>query len=372
MAFAGDRSSNSSPSHPRNGPTPLVIVSERGRHTDESRRIVRAQAARASAAQSRVTRARNRSGKDVWGRETIQSPPLRSPTIQDHAQFPLGSDIGHGPASFAARSGPEAVQGRLPLIAWLPSVLGGAAGAIANPTSILSAQALTPPPTGSLSSLPRPPLSFQAKLSGEQSPSESGKFQLPLALPRGFAALQQRIPISDTLTGLLSRAACVDFGSPGVENRLHELLFDLIVRGAELGLAMPQGPSIQKHLRIACTCLTIFQGQRANGAVFAQDQRYQIGLEAAWSEATLLDQEALAEPKSAEASLWAVFIISVTTGATANFFHRSLYGLLRDLQLRYWEQVRRVLLDFIYPVSFLDEPCKHFYDSVLKMQVAAG
>lgn len=28
---------------------------------------------------------------------------------------------------------------------------------------------------------------------------------------------------------------------------------------------------------------------------------------------------------------------------------------------RYWEQVRKVLLDFIYPVSFLDEPCKTFY-----------
>jgi thiamine transporter ThiT len=81
---------------------------------------------------------------------------------------------------------------------------------------------------------------------------------------------------------------------------------------------------------------------------------------------------ALAEPKSAEASLWAVFIISVTTGATAGFFHQLLQGLFQDLQLRSWFQVRNILLDFIYPVSFLDEPCKSYFDSLQPMQVGVA
>ncbi len=153
------------------------------------------------------------------------------------------------------------------------------------------------------------------------------------------------------MLGLISRTACIDFASPGVEQRLHQLLFDLIANVAGAALTTQPGHPLQSHLRVACTCLTIFQGQRANGEVFAQDQKYQVGLEAAWSEAMLLDQTALDEPKSAEASLWAVFMIMVTTGATATFFHKQLHGLLQDLQLRYWEQVRKVLLDFIYPVE---------------------
>jgi hypothetical protein len=205
-----------------------------------------------------------------------------------------------------------------------------------------------------------------------RSPGDGGKFQLPLALPRGFTMLQQKLDISDTMIGLLSRTACVDFASPGVEERLHHLLFDLIIKAGTLGLLAQTGHPIQGHLRIAATCLTIFQGQRANGAVFAEDKKYDIGLEAAWSEARLLDPSPLAEPKAAEASLWAVFIISVTTGATEDFFHQQLHGLLQDLQLRYWEQVRKVLLDFIYPVSFLDERCKLFYDNLHQAQVADG
>ena len=46
---------------------PLVIVNELGRHDEASRRVVRAQAARASAAQSRITRARNRDQREGRG-----------------------------------------------------------------------------------------------------------------------------------------------------------------------------------------------------------------------------------------------------------------------------------------------------------------
>ena len=151
-----------------------------------------------------------------------------------------------------------------------------------------------------------------------------------------------------------------------MQERLHQLLLDLIIGQVAnnlLPITLP-GHAIQGHLRIACTCLTIFQGQRADGAVFAHQPKYQNGLEAAWSEAMLLDQNALSEPKSAEASLWAVFIISVTTGSTADFFHRLLQSLFEDLQLQYWSQVRNILLDFIYPVSFLDEPCKSFFQKI--------
>lgn len=203
---------------------------------------------------------------------------------------------------------------------------------------------------------------------GPQSSGDGSKLQLPMALPRGFVALQQRIPIADSMLGLLTRTACIDFASPGVEQRLHQLLLDLIIKGAALGFALQSGHPVQGHLRVACACLTIFQGQRANGAIFAQDHKYQVGLEAAWSEAVLLDRNALSEPKAAEVALWAVFIISVTTGATANFFHQALHRLLQDLQIDHWEQVRRVLLNYIYPVSFLDEPCKAFYSNLRSFQ----
>ena len=204
--------------------------------------------------------------------------------------------------------------------------------------------------------------------------NDPGPLQLPRALPRGFGVLNQRIPLSDPLLGLLTRTSCFDFGSPGVEERIHGLLFDLIIgylKAAFSPLA-PSGPPVQDHLRIACTCLTIFQGQRANGQIFAHEPTYDKGLEAAWSEVKLLDQQALADSRSAEASLWAVFIISVTTGtpegegdaSKGSFFHRLLQGLLEDLQLQYWSDVRRILLDFIYPVSFLDEPCKAFWEKV--------
>ncbi|TKA78219.1 hypothetical protein B0A55_03776 [Friedmanniomyces simplex] len=366
MSLPGDRESGSDQPGKSGRQQPLFIVSEQGRHTEESRRIVRAQAARASAAQSRVTRARNRGEREG----TVQAPPENDP--------PHGAPL-DAPATEA---GPKRPFAQMPLAGWLPCIIGGAAGATVQQTAGLAANAAsnmpTPPtPTGfgvSKPAIPAPAVGFQSTGSGDamQSSTDPSKFQLPLALPRGFATLQQRIPVSEAMLSLLSRTACIDFASPGVEQRLHQLLFDLIANVAESALTTQPSHPLQSHLRVACTCLTIFQGQRANGQVFAQDQKYQIGLEAAWSEATLLDRTALDEPKSAEASLWAVFMIMVTTGATATFFHQQLHDLLRDLQLRYWEQVRKVLLDFIYPVSFLDEPCKSLYDTLLQTQFAAA
>lgn len=338
----GDKSRSSSSSTPvqSGSNAPLVIVSERGRHSDESRRIVRAQAARASAAQSRVTRARNRGEREGMLREGPASPGF------GESSQGLDSPSSEGIANV------DIVN--KPLIIWLSSILNTSVASLVE-----NAQALSP------SSLARATTTFASFLGSGASTSEY-RPQLPPAVPRGLTTLQQRIQISDNVMALMSRTSCFDFDSPGVQQRLHQLLFDLIVgytAGTLLSVPLPGHP-IQDHLRVACTCLTIFQGQRADGAVFAYQEKYERGLEAAWSEAMLLDQDALKEPKSAEASLWAVFIISVTTGSTANFFHHLLRGLFEDLQLYNWSQVRNTLLDFIFPVSFLDAPCKAFYDNV--------
>lgn len=350
---------------------PLVIVSERGRHSDESRRLVRAQAARASAAQSRVTRARNREGRESTTREVPQSPA----SVEQPQPIPQAPDQ-------QPDDSPAASMLQRPLVSWLTSTLNlSASGLIehvqALPTAIpTSLSGLTSPVSaargigtsaiGGIGSV------FGSIASVATGSGDSGRLQLPLAVPKGFATLQQRIQLSGSLVTLLSRTACFDFGSPGVEERLHQLLFDLIMSQARaifMPLSVQSGHPIQGHFRIACTCLTIFQGQRANGQTFANEPKYQNGLEAAWSEAMLLDQNALSEPKSAEASLWAVFIISVTTNSTTNFFHQILQGLFQDLQLQYWPQVRSVLLEFIYPGYFLDEPCRSFYEKLQPLQV---
>ena len=464
-----DSSSNRQPS--RRSDAPLVIVSERGRHSDESRRIVRAQAARASAAQSRVTRARNREGRGS-GSSGPQSPPatedvpppvttpeetarssylgtitrpfgnpFSSRPQQHNAPQPASQPLEPPPQQPPQQAQPSEQEQReyvatpppssnlnplnlplnivtqKPLVTWLatllnvsatqlftnpyaiPSIaghtlfgvtntltstgafaggaLGSVAGAVQETTGsafgrIFSTATGTSQTGGGFGSAV--PGTISTPGGGTTDP---GALQLPRALPRGFGVLNQRIPLSDPLLGLLTRTSCFDFGSPGVEERIHGLLFDLIIgyfKAAFSPLA-PSGPPVQDHLRIACTCLTIFQGQRANGAVFAHEPKYDRGLEAAWSEVTLLDQQALADSRSAEASLWAVFIISVTTGtqdSMGNFFHRLLQGLFQDLQLQYWDQVRRILLDFIYPVSFLDEPCKAFWEKVQGVGDGAG
>lgn len=320
---------------------PLVIVSEQGRHDEASRRLVRAQAARASAAQSRITRARNRDQRE--GRGGAQSP---------HEQL----------TAFGIQEPPPPSQP--PLLAWLS---GASCAAIMNqgPSALSDNRAPQIPGIGGLPN--------QAML--PNTGIESGR-QLPLAVPRGFATLRQRVDISAEFLTLISRTACFDFGSPGVESRLHQLILDLIVSSAGAAtsnLPVPGHP-IQGHLRIACTCLTIFQGQRADGKKIAGAAEYDAGLTAAWSEVVTMDQGALSEPKTAQASLWAVFIISVTTGAgaAASIFHQLLHTLFQDLNVQIWEHVRGILLEFIFPVSFLDEPCKNFFHGLQDLRIGFG
>lgn len=278
----------------------------------------------------------------------VAFPPTSEPVAPEKASDPVSQLSGH------------------PLVQWLMSLLDLSPAGLLN--SIQTLTIAGPAVVGAVASTVTSGvgglLGGLSSLAGMQS--EPARPQLPQAVPRGFTTLQQRIQISDTVIVLVGRTSCFDFGSVGVEERLNQLLFDIIISHAKALLTpiLVPGHAIQGHLRIACTCLTIFQGQRADGSVFAHDAKYQNGLEAAWSEATLLDLNALVEPKSAEASLWAVFIISVTTGATAGFFHQLLQGLFQDLQLRSWSQVRNILLDFIYPVSFLDAPCKSYFDNL--------
>jgi len=341
----------------------LVIVSQQGRNNEAARRIVRAQAARASAAQSRVTRARNREERG-WGGQRESGPSTA--LLSDPSRVEQALSPGSGSLERDSNFGP--------LSTWLGGIVPISATATTERAAALAAR-VRPSETGAID--PSAPTDVRGGLlrstMSEGAPSGGTPgLKLPLATPKGFAALQSRIAVSDALLNLISRTACVDFASPGEEARLNELLIDLVIFAAGSTLTIQPSHPVQAHIRVACVCLTIFQGQRANGAVFANDPKYRDGLEAAWVEATLLDVGALAEPKAAEASLWAVFMISVTTGATANFFRATLQELIHDLQLRCWEQVRKVLLDFIYPVSFLDEPCKTFYYGLRQMQIALG
>ncbi|KXT04290.1 hypothetical protein AC578_7962 [Pseudocercospora eumusae] len=380
---AGRSSGNAPPRNP-----PLVIVSERGRHSEASRRIVRAQAARASAAQSRETRARNREDRHAReGRDAPQSPaehgstpttrnqPIlvtrsssQAQTQQQQQPFRYQSPSQSRSQDPSTQQDNQDDEGKLkPLVNWITNILH------------LSAATFAAGAAAVLVTAGRPRLGNANDATGDQHRyiADSGlamdnvevtggllSRRLPIALPKGFANLQKRISLSDGFLVLLSRTACFDYGSPGVENRLNSLLFDIVMTTATITVAQPgqmANHPIQSHLRLACACLTIFQGQRADGATFAGNEKYNLGFRAAWSEAMKLDQDALKEPKSAEAALWAVFIICVTCGSTITFFHRVLYDLMASLQLQYWEQVRNVLLDFIYPGSFLDEPCRAFY-----------
>lgn len=366
------RAGRSNNNGPANNP-PLVIVSERGRHSEASRRIVRAQAARASAAQSRETRARNREDRHI--RERPLSPNDGTPSgsarpqptprpshgqQQQQAQI-IAQNLQQDPAQNQANT--DSAGTLKPLVNWITNVLhlsassftaGAAALATAGRPQLGNANDVLSNPGGYISD-------SGLKMDEVQVTGGALSRQLPIALPRGFATLQTRISISDGFLVLLSRTACFDYASSGVENRLNELLFDVVMTSATAAFdnvkRIPEHP-IQKHLRLACVCLTIFQGQRADGATFSSNHNYNLGLQAAWDEALVLDQDALKEPKSAEAALWAVFVISVTCGSTVKFFHQLLYNLCHDLQLFYWEQVRHVLLGFIYPGSFLDEPCR--------------
>lgn len=370
---------------------PLVIVSERGRHSEASRRIVRAQAARASAAQSRETRARNREDKHArdgppssaegttrphlptrysssYQQQQKPQPPQQQQQKQQQQQQPpiqtRTLDQYYGPTKGQPKLDEENVL--KPLVNWTTNILHFTAPFCA-PGTASSAVSSRPQLTNRPSSDPQYIADSGVKMEEMQVDSGILSRRLPIALPRGFTTLQSRIPIPDGFMVLLSRTACFDYASTGVEKRLNELLFDIVVSSATAQMINGQETSehpIQKLLRLACVCLTIFQGQRADGAMFAGNQKYNLGLQAAWDEALVLDQEVLKDQKSAEAALWAIFVISVTCGSTLQLFHRVLRALMQDLQLVQWNQVRNVLLDFIYPGSFIDAPMQQFYQKL--------
>lgn len=387
------RSNNAS--GPRRNP-PLVIVSERGRHSEASRRIVRAQAARASAAQSRETRARNREdkhakdGPQVSNEGTATSvirpqPPTRyshsnqqqrsqPPQQQQQQQQQLQHEapfVAFEQYHISRQKQDTSDEDSIlkPLVHWITNIMHlTAASFVAGAASLTSSDRPQPASGHGRQYI------ADSGLKMEQIQVDSGIFsrRLPIALPRGFATLQSRISISDGFMVLLSRTACFDYASTGVESRLNELLFDVVASSATAKIIDGQETMdhpIQKHLRLACVCLTIFQGQRADGATFAGNQNYNLGLQAAWDEALILDQEVLKDQKAAEAALWAIFVISVTCGSTVKFFHRLLLGLMQDLQLAQWNQVRNVLLDFIYPGSFIDAPMQQFYHKLQHEQM---
>lgn len=370
-----DSVANGSGKPERSSNPPLVIVSERGRHSEAARRIVRAQAARASAAQSRETRARNREDRHTReGRQSSAEEALNPTTHSRSSPVPRGAQEQpqfHNPVPESNQNlGPIPRQGNQydhfsPLVSWVtnvlrlsPSTFAGGRNESGRPSP--SNTGGRPFNSGSL-------MADSGVFMGVDATGSPFSRKLPVALPKGFANLQTRIQMSDSCIVLLSRTACFDYASPGVENRLNELLFDLaMIPGAAAAANPGQPPNhpILAHLRLACTCLTIFQGQRADGAPFAGIQNYNLGLAAAWEEALVLDPRVLQEPKCTEAAIWAMFIISVTCESPVGFFHQALRDLMRDLQLHYWEQVRGVLLDFIYPGSVIEGPCRRFWETL--------
>ena len=218
--------------------------------------------------------------------------------------------------------------------------------------------------------LPATPLVSWAQHSLQMSSpvmAEIAALTLPLALPKGFADLRRQISIDDGLITLISRNACFPFAGPGVGFRIQALLAETILsrpQNGAGGIVEWAGHPIESYLRVACVCLTIFQGQRAGGQELAQDPRYNVGLDACWTETMGLDPSPLRDPNAAEAAIWVMFIISVTCAPQANGFRELLRYLLDQHQIRYWENVRHLLSNFIYPASFLDVPCKQFYDSL--------
>lgn len=263
----------------------------------------------------------------------------------------------------------SAVDTLKPLVNWITNVLQLTAASLAA-----AAAALVPGNEGLRLSTRDGPSSGMQEIN--VSGGLFGAKQLPIALPKGFAALRNRIKLSGQSLLLLSRSACFDYDSPGVMQRLNQLLFDIVMTTATstlLGSVQPAHP-IEEPLRIASACLAILSCQKTEGFASLQESKYQSGLEAAWQEAVQMDQEALKDAKSveaAEAALWAMFIISVTCGSAA-FFSKLMLGLLNDLRLASWAEVRSVLINFNYPVMTLDHHCKEFYDRLLAGQIAQG
>nr|POE88346.1 hypothetical protein CFP56_11575 [Quercus suber] len=251
--------------------SPLIIVSAQG-HNTESRRIVRAQAARASAAQSRVTRARNREDR---ARDIPQSPPQRthgrprdpklrreqrpqSASVVSSSSAQLSNlDAVYDATSNIATEATSALDlASKPMIRWIVALLNLSTTVIGEGTATLTNTIQHDASKVSrVVRNPRSPVSID-----DPSETEISGLRLPVALPRGFAALQQRIQISRAMLELLSRTACVDLASPGVERRLHQLLFDLVIvsAGTALSSVPANGHPIQGHLRVVCFMRTAF------------------------------------------------------------------------------------------------------------------
>ncbi|KAK6441943.1 hypothetical protein LTR95_001831 [Oleoguttula sp. CCFEE 5521] len=320
---------------------PLVIVSEQGRHDQASRRLVRAQAARASAAQSRITRARNREEREARDASGASNASASPGTDRSSASQSRSPPI-HSPHS--------------PLSQWLHATSG-----IPNQIDVLQQAG-----GQVLQALPGRVLGL-----GDDSLPGSllgGDRTLPLAVPRGFTDLAQRLELSADFLMLVSRTACFDFVSTGVDVRLGRLVSDQVQLISDVAATtVPRHNNlVERNMTLACTCVAMYQtetpGQNSAGA----NARYSDGLFAAWSEARIIDQRSLRDPNALRASLWCVVVICVTTRGTAepSIFYGVVGDLLRDLNISSWEQLRAMLLDFIYPGTTLDEPTRRFYDEI--------
>jgi len=198
--------------------SPLVIVSEQGRHSEASRRLVRAQAARASAAASRVTRARNREEREGGARsDGARSEGLETPIPDPPQQPPARPSTQSRQSSYGTKFSTASLAGALPLsplVEWVGTVITNPAEVLRGGASILTGT--VPATAQSAFSGITSAVSPAAIINTVQAPhselsSLAGKSetrQLPVALPKGFAALQQRLLISESFITFVSNTAC--------------------------------------------------------------------------------------------------------------------------------------------------------------------
>lgn len=348
----------------------IMVEGAGGRHSEADRRRVRAAAARASAQASRETRQRNREDRDQDNIADSPSsghpPPLpQQARLSNPSQPPINANLAQSNEQYAqvqthmvnehmlARPSPDPAL--MPLVAWSRVLRRGPAIAQAMGSHFGNLAAHT---TSNIESADDQ--AFNPGLANLDR-TDVGR-GLPIVLPSGFKDLRHEVPMEGTLLVLMSRTACFDFGGPNVESRLQILLCELVDSGVSDDFA--QFHPIQNYLRLACVCLVIFQGQRADGREFANDRRYDDGLRLAWEEAKHLNPMALRDRATVRASLWAVFIISATFGYHLDGFARSLLAILDELRLHSWPDLQEIFVRFIYPGSLLEEPCKGLYEAL--------
>jgi len=344
---------------------PIIMVEGR-KHSVEDRRRVRAQAARASAAASRETRQRNRgdqtSRQASTSRVEAPNPQNQSgPVDLDAAsQRPdlhrASTSLPAQPLTAQPTMRQEAEASKMPLTIWLHEWL--------KSSPSLQAAALEygrQGRTGAVGSdLFAGQAPYEVALGFER---EEARFELPIAVPRGFAELQRSGSINDALGLLVGRTACFNFGGPGAKRRLQALLRDLVLSTGQWS-ASRSVQRIHEYVRIACVCLTIFQSQRASGQEVVQNPHYQMGLEAAWQEANTLDPGDLQDRSTAQVLLWAGTMVILTCGAPVVSLNPLVPLLCEYLQLETWETQRQLLSTFIYPASFLDARCRQLFEEL--------